>query len=72
LTERERRLSISFQHVQIRKSVTASGGQARAQLDLLRAAGLVENNYDTPVNQPDRIRITEAGRAALRASRAST
>jgi len=51
--------------------IAASGGRATAQLDILRAAGLVENNYDTPINQPDRIRITEAGRAVLQASRAS-
>ena len=44
--------------------VTASGGRASSQLQVLRNAGCAEY-YDPPEGGPDRIRITTAGRGAL-------
>ena len=50
--------------------VLSSGGRAYSQLNKLRAAGYVESYYPEMVRgrqPPDRIRATEAGRAALAA-----
>jgi hypothetical protein len=43
--------------------LVASGGREGARLNDLRNAGLVE--YCGELNEPDRVRVTEAGRKAL-------
>lgn len=54
--------------------IVASGGRTYAALQALRRAGYVENYYPAPVRgylPPDRVRITEAGKAALARAEAS-
>jgi len=44
--------------------VIASGGRASSQFQALRNAGYVEDAH-APIDQPDRVRVTAAGKKAL-------